>query len=122
GIIFHAAKRDESAALKLASRGSGECLGIDVNRRFGLESQDAVAAPLPSIGGGPSVDIVARTIFGFSASQDDSHEVVRTGGVVTFLHRGGDLVVGLGHDLRSRDSLQVIAESAKGLDVCHGNV
>ena len=49
-------------------------------------------------------------------------KIVGAGSVVSFLHGRSDLVVGLGDDLRGGNSLQVVAESAKRMDVCHGKL
>src|ERR1700733_1418246 len=121
GIVFHAAQGDESPALKFTSRWGGEGLGISVNGGFCILTKDSLGSPLPAIAGGPGVNVVVDFVFRFAAAQNNADQVVRAGGIITLLHRGSDLIVGLSHDLSGRHSLQVVADSAEGTNVCHGN-
>jgi hypothetical protein len=52
-------------------------------------------------------------------AEDDTYEVVGAGLVVSLLHGGGDLVVGLGDNILHIDVGGVIAESAEGVETGH---
>ncbi len=60
-------------------------------------------------------------VAGVLLPQDDPHQIMRTGGVVTLLHLRSDLVVRLSHDLWNRDPGRVIAEGAKRLNMGHSD-
>ena len=59
--------------------------------------------------------MVAGVLF----PQDDAHQVVRAGSVVSILHLRGDLVVGLGNNLWDGNPGRVITKRAKGFNVGH---
>jgi len=52
-------------------------------------------------------------------AQDDSDQVVGAGFVIAILHRRGNFVVGLGHDLLQRYAIGIVTQSSKWGDDCH---
>ena len=58
-------------------------------------------------------------IAGIALAQNDSDQVVWTGGVVAILHFGSDFVVGLGGDLGKRNSRRVIAKRTESFNLGH---
>ncbi len=118
GIILHAAQGDESAALEAGSGRGREGLGVGVNGGRGILSENALGSPIAAMGGRPGIDVVAGAL-GLAAPEDDPNQVVGAGVVVAILHGGSNFVVRLGHDLRRGNLLQVVAETAKGMNVCH---
>ncbi len=69
---------------------------------------------------GPGVRGISRMVGGMLFPQYDSHQVVRTGPVITILHLRGDFVVGLGDYLWNRNPAGVIAEGTEWLNMGHG--
>src|SRR5207248_5778085 len=67
----------------------------------------------------PSIGVIGWVIAGIALAQNDSDQVVWTGGVVAILHFGSDFVVGLGGDLGKRNSRRVIAKRSESFNLGH---
>ena len=81
--------------------------------------KDALATPITKEGGGAGVNIGLVVVGRRTFSQDEAHQVIRTGSVVTFLRRGSDLVVRLGNHCGWVDTFRVVTQGAKRNDVSH---
>src|SRR2546423_1843272 len=112
GVIFHPSQGDESLALEFASPRCSEGLGIRINRWGAILTKYSLRSPIPGKRSGPGVNGVSGAVGWFAPAENDSHQVMRAGSVISLLHGGSDLVIRLSHDIRSGNSLQVVAKSA----------
>ncbi len=120
-VVFDAAEGDKADADFLGVRAGHQIfLGVDVNIGRRILEQDFFLDPLVHFFAGAGVDVVLRRIAGQHAAFFDGDQVVGALGVVAFLHRGANLVVGLGEHVIERYAVGVVAEGAKRLDFCHG--
>ena len=85
-------------------------------------SKNPLGPPLPGIAGGAGVDIVAGVVVRFTASEDNADQIIGAGSVIAVLQCWSNFVVGLGHHLRSGNSLQVVSKSTKRMYVGHGKL
>src|SRR5690349_12254004 len=119
GIVFDPAQRDEAFTLQFrALARNSKPLRIHVDGWLWILHQRAFPAPIAKIGCCAGVNVVVRRVR-FAFSQNDPHQIVRVGTVITFLHRRRNLVVWLGDAMSRIHSPGVIAESAKRLNVGH---
>ena len=96
-VVLDAAERDEANSGFLGVGARHQIfLGVDVNIGRGILEQDFFFDPLFRFFAGAGVDVVLRRIAGQHAAFFDGDQVVGALGVIGFLHRGANLVVGLG--------------------------
>jgi len=98
---------------------NSERLGISVDRRLGIPSQNAGLAPVLERRCRSRIDVPVVAVPRQAFSENNPHQVIRTGLVVAFLHCRGDFVVGLGHNLLDRHALGIVAPSLKWRNECH---
>jgi len=79
-------------------------------------------APVAEVSRSAGIYIVRRMVTFLAATKNYADEVVGAGRVVVILQSGSDLVVRLGDDLGRGYLLGIVAKSAKGLNVSHGEL
>src|SRR5437763_6637537 len=114
GVIFHASQGDESLALEFASPRCSEGLGIRINRWGAILTKYSSRSPISGKRSGAGVNIVSRAVGGLAFAEDDAHQVMRAGSVISLMHGGSGFVIRLCQEIRRGHSLQVVAKSAKG--------
>jgi hypothetical protein len=120
GVVVEMAEGDEAATLAdLVGVGNGIGLGVAVEGGLGLFGEDVLLAPIAESFGGACVYVFLIGVGGEVLAENDADEVVGAGLVVTVLHGGGDLVVGLGDDIFHVDAGGIVTEGAEGVDAGH---
>src|ERR1035438_6236092 len=121
GVVMELAEGDKAAALfHDFSAGNLETLGIGEEAGVLFLDQDALIAPGAEVATGAGVDALAA--FGieeFGQAEDDADKVVGAALVVSLLHRRGDLVVGLCHDVVQTDGGGAVTPGAKWINAGH---
>ena len=103
GVVFDAAQGDEAAAgAALGAARHGVFLRINVDAGCGIAKQDAVANPRGQCLLGARIDVVGGRIGWGGLSLFNGDQIVGAVLEVALLHRGSDLVVGLGNDVGQR--------------------
>ena len=97
-------------------------LMIDVNGRLRFGGQHAFAPPIREELSRPRIAIVCGIVPRLVAIEDQADDIRRVSFVELALQIGADHVVWRRHDLRQRsDVLEVVTQSAKGLNLGHGD-
>ena len=99
GVILQADESDESPAPHDGPSASRPAafLVVAVERRLAFRNEGSALNPITESLGGAGIDVVLRGITGLLEAANHANDVEWTGGVITRLHLGTDLVVGLGH-------------------------
>src|SRR6266568_4158066 len=119
-ILLQFPRADESAA-RAAFFGAryGVFLRVRIKSRRRILRQDILANPLLQRRRRSRVNIILRRIPGISPAFLHGYQVVRVRGVIFFLHRRRNFVVGLRQDAVERGERGVVAKSAKGINLGH---
>jgi len=120
-VVMELAEGDEAAALfDDVGSGDGEALRVGKNAGVFFLEEDALLAPVVEVAGGTGVDAFsALGIEEFRQTEDDADQVVGASLVVSLLHGGGDLVVGLGDDVVEPNRGGIVAPGAKWINAGH---
>src|SRR6266550_6128080 len=82
----------------------------EVKRWRGILQKNALPAPVAEKRTSTCVNVFSWMIPSFTFSQDNAHQVMRTGRIVTFLHLGSNLVVRLSDYLRQGNSRLIVKQ------------
>lgn len=120
GVVVEVAEGDEAAPLAgFGCTWNDVGLGVAIDGGHGFFGEDALAAPVVEVLGCAGVDVILVVVAGLVFAKNDTDEVVGAGLVVTLLHGGGDLVVGLSDDSLQIDAGGVVTEGAERVKASH---
>ncbi len=123
-VVAHLAQPDKCAPLVNLTVSARDCktLGVSKDARIFFLGQDPHAAPIGEIPRRAGVYVIASGfVEQLRQSQDDAHQIVETALVISLLHGGGNLVVGLGHHLFHAYHARVVTECAERINSGHAS-
>ena len=121
GVVVQLAQGNEAAAfLDDVGPWNLEALRVGKNAWFLLLNQHSLLPPCAEIAGRAGVDTFAALgIEKLGKAENDAHQVEWAALIVSLLHGGGNLVVGLGDHVVQADSGGIVAPCAKRINACH---